>query len=90
MAAADENWTTADDDAATESAVLQQAIALHPTQVTLDELIRELAGEAAGFAERDRIERAVRDLTATGLLHHRGDFVLPTRASLRFQELLDR
>ena len=90
MAAAGENWTTADDDAATESAVLQQVIALHPTQVTLEELVRELAAEAAGFAERDAIERAVRDLTATGLLHHRDGFVLPTRASLRFHELLDR
>lgn len=90
MVAAGKNWTTADDDAAIESAVLQQVIALHPTQVTLDELVRELAGEAAGFAERDAIERAVRDLSATGLLHDRQGFVLPTRASLRFQELLDR
>ena len=90
MAAAGENWTTADDDAATEAAVLQQVIALHPTQVTLDELARELAGEDAGFAERDAIERAVRDLSAAGLLHYRDGFVLPTRASLRFHELLDR
>jgi len=90
MTAAGERWTTADDDAATESAVLQQLIALHPTQVTLAELIRELAGEEAGFAERDAIERAVRDLTATGLLHHRDDFVVPSRAALRFSELLDR
>jgi hypothetical protein len=85
-----DNWTTGAADAATESAVLQQVLALHPTQVTLVELIRELAGESVAFAERDAIERAVRDLTAAGLLHHRDSFVLPTRAALRFSELLDR
>jgi hypothetical protein len=90
MSAADENWTTADDDAATESALLQQVIALHPTQVTVEELVRELAGESSGFRERDAIERAVRDLAAAGLLHHREGFVVPTRAALRFSELLDR
>ncbi|MET0557793.1 MAG: hypothetical protein ABW065_03865 [Solirubrobacterales bacterium] len=90
MSAAGENWTTADDDAAIESALLQQVIALHPTQVTVEELVRELAGETSGFTERDAIERAVRDLSATGLLHHREGFVVPTRAALRFSELLDR
>jgi hypothetical protein len=90
MSAAGENWTTAEDDDATQSALLQQVIALHPTQVTTEELIRELAGESPDFAERDAIERAVRDLAAAGLLHHREGFVAPTRAALRFSELLDR
>lgn len=90
MTGRDDNWTTATDDDATEAAVLQQVIALHPTQVTLAELIRELSGEDAAFAERDAIERAVRDLTAAGLLHHRENFVQPTRAALRFSDLLDR
>lgn len=90
MPAAGDNWTTAEDDAATESALLQQVLALHPTQVTIEELVRELAGEFPTFAERDAIERAVRDLAATGLLHHREDFVAPTRAALRFSELFDR
>ena len=61
-----------------------------PTQVTLAELVREVGGEAAEFAERDAIERAVRDLTGAGLLHRHDAFVLPTRAALRFSELLDR
>jgi hypothetical protein len=85
-----DNWTTAADDAAAESAVLQQVLALHPTQVTLSELVRELGGQSAAFAERDAIERAVRDLAAAGLLHQHERFVLPTRAALRFSELLDR
>jgi len=70
-------------DAATESAVLQQVLALHPTVVTLAELIREI-GEGDG----DAVERAVRDLAGAGLLHRSESFVLPTRAALRFDELL--
>ena len=63
---------------------------LHPTQLTLAELVREVGGERPSFAERDAIERAVRDLGGAGLLHRHDDFVLPTRAALRFSELLDR
>jgi hypothetical protein len=85
----DDNWTPAAEDAATESAVLRQILNLHPVLVTVAELVREVAGESPGFAERDAIERAVRDLTGAGLLHSHEDFLLPTRAALRFSELLD-
>jgi hypothetical protein len=84
----DDSWTPAAEDAAAESAVLQQVLDFHPVQVTLVELIREVGGESPGFAERDAIERAVRDLTGAGLLHSQGAFVAPTRAALRFNELL--
>lgn len=84
------SWSTKGDDLTTESAVLQQLLVLHPAQLTVAELVREIGGEQPGFAERDAIERAVRDLSGVGLLHHRDDFVLPTRAALRFSELLDR
>jgi hypothetical protein len=90
MAGTDDNWTTQGNDLATESAVLQHLLDLHPAQLTLAELIREIGGEQPGFAERDAIERAVRDLGGVGLVHHRDDFVAPTRAALRFSELLDR
>jgi hypothetical protein len=86
----DDSWTPAAGDAATESAVLQRLLDLHPVQVTAAELVREVGGESPGFAERDAIERAVRDLTGAGLLHSHDAFVLPTRAALRFSELLDR
>jgi hypothetical protein len=82
--------TTRAADDAVESAVLSVLIALHPTQVTLEELVREVAGEGAGFAERDAIERAVRDLGGAGLLHQVDARTFPTRAALRFSELLDR
>lgn len=84
------NRTPMPEDAATESAVLQQLLALHPIQVTAAELLREVGGESPTFGERDAIERAVRDLTGAGLLHRHQAFVVPTRAALRFNELLNR
>jgi hypothetical protein len=90
MAPTDESPTPAAGDAATEAAVLQQLLDLHPVQVTAAELVREIGGESPGFAARDAIERAVRDLSGAGLVHSRDSFVLPTRAALRFSELLDR
>jgi hypothetical protein len=90
MTESDDSWTTKAGDVATESAVLQQILALHPAQLTISELIRELASDRPEFAERDAIERAVRDLCGSGLVHRNYDFVMPTRAALRFSELLDR
>ena len=86
----DDTRTSSREDAATESAVLQHVLALHPAQVTIAELTREVSGEPEEFAGRDAIERAVRDLTGAGLLHSHDSFVLPTRAALRFDELLNR
>lgn len=86
----DDSRTTEECDLATESAVLQLVLDLHPTLLTVTEIVREVAGEDAGFAERDAVERAVRDLSGAGLLHQRQAFATPTRAALRFSELLDR
>jgi hypothetical protein len=80
--------TPAAEDAATEAAVLQHLLALHPAQVTLAELVRDVGGESPGFEQRDAIERAVRDLAGAGLLHRHDSFVLPSRAAIRFDELL--
>lgn len=77
-------------DAATEVAVLQLVIDLHPAPITAAEVVRELAGEQPSFSDRDAIDRALRDLGGVGLLHRNDGFVLPTRAALRFSELLDR
>ena len=97
----DESKTTLAEDESVESAVLHQLLELHPTRLTLAELVREMAGDSGGgrsaggddgggFAERDAVERAVRDLSAAGLLHRGDQFVEPTRAALRFSALLDR
>lgn len=70
-----------------QSAVLLHVITLHPIQLTEAELVREMTNDPADGGERDRIERAVRDLARVGLLHRHGSFVLPTRAALRSYEL---
>jgi hypothetical protein len=80
--------TTAEEDAATESALLAQVLALHPATITVEELARELGG-LGDPSHRDAIERSVRDLAAAGLLHYSEPFVLPTRAALRFEQLLE-
>lgn len=90
MNVCDESRTTLAEDESVESAVLRQLLELHPTHLTLAELVRELGGDRGGFAERDAVERAVRDLSAVGLLHQGDQFVEPTRAALRFSDLLDR
>lgn len=84
-----ERRTNRDEDEAVESAVLRQLLDLHPAQLTLEELRREMGGDR-GFAEHDALERAVRDLAGVGLVHRGTEFVTPTRAALRFSDLLDR
>lgn len=78
-----------DEDAELESAVLQLLLDLHPARLTMGELVREIAGERPGFAARDALERAVRDLAAAGLVHRGEALVEPSRAALRFSQLLD-
>ncbi|MDX6625030.1 MAG: hypothetical protein QOE56_19 [Solirubrobacterales bacterium] len=89
MGGIEDNWSTRAGDIATESAVLQLVLDLHPVLLTVAEVVREVAGEEAAFAERDSVERAVRDLSGAGLLHRKDEFAIPTRAALRFSELLD-
>ena len=79
---------TVDEDRAEESAVLQHVLALHPAAVTVEELVRELDPDRDSFSGRDAVERAVRDLAGAGLLHRSESLVLPTRAALRFDQLL--
>jgi hypothetical protein len=85
----EENPTNQSEDTRVESALLQRVLELHPTRVTGDELVRDLAGEEGDFAARDSVERAIRELTGAGLLHRTDDgFVTPTRAALHFGDLL--
>ena len=48
----------------------------------------EIAGKGCDFAQRDAIERAVHSLAGCGLLHRSEALVLPSRAALRFDDLL--
>ena len=91
MAAEDDSVTNEAADTQVESALLQRLLDLHPARMTVDELVRDLAGEDAGFGPRDEVERGIRELTGAGLLHRGEDgLVSPTRAALRFAELLGR
>lgn len=77
------------EDATIEAAVLQQLLALHPVRLTRVEVVREIAGETSDFAQTDQVERAIDQLSVAGLLHVNGNVVLPSRAALRFYELLE-
>lgn len=80
--------TTASEDDRDQSAVLHEVLFIYPEQITLEELLLAMTTINAGdFCGRDRIERAVRDLIAVGLLHRIGELVLPTRAAVRFYTL---
>lgn len=83
----DERATTAALDDRDQARVLHEVLFIYPESMTLAELTRELTAGTTDFQERDRIERAVRDLVAGGLLHRVGDLVLPTRAAVNFHLL---
>jgi hypothetical protein len=70
-----------------EGEVLRHVIEVHPATLLLSDLIREL-GSPSDFAQRDGIERAVRELVKGGLLFRCEGTVLPTRSALRAYELL--
>jgi predicted transcriptional regulator len=56
-------------------------IVLDRRHLHIDELARELGDPP------DRVEVAVAALVGAGLLHRHDEFVLPTRAAVRFDEL---
>lgn len=85
--AIDERATTAAEDIKDRARVLREVLDLYPETLTLDELVRELTVDSVEFQERDRVQRAVRDLIAGGLIHRVGDLVLPTRAAVNFHGL---
>jgi hypothetical protein len=73
------------EDVDDQSRVMREVLELNPEMRTRDELVRELTFASTDFEERDRIERAIRDLAAGGLLHIRaGDLVLPTQPAVHF------
>lgn len=84
---ADRAMTTAEEDAREERRVLREVLSYYPSSFTLEELIRELTVCSVELSDRDAIERAVRDLSAGGLLHQMSALVLPTRAAVLYYEL---
>lgn len=76
------------EDRQEERAVLLHVVESHPTTLRLSDLIRDLS-DPEDFHERDRLERAVRELIKGGLLFRSGGAVLPTRSALYAYELLE-
>jgi hypothetical protein len=76
------------EDRREEGAVLRHVIAVHPATLLLSDLIREL-GDPSDFAQRDGIERAVRELVKAGLLFRCEGTVLPTRQALYLWQTLE-
>jgi hypothetical protein len=76
------------EDQRDERAVLLHVVESQPTTLRLSDLLRDLS-DPEDFAERDRIERAVRELVKGGLLFRTEGAVLPTRSALYAYELLD-
>lgn len=56
-------------------------------RLSVRELVRDITAQPDDFATSDPVQRAVRDLVRAGLVHRHGDFVSPTRASVRFHEI---
>lgn len=76
-----------DEDQCYRQAILTLLLDLHPSQLSAQELDRELAPEGR-FAEIDAVRRAVDFLVRVGLLRREGTSVLPTRSALVFEELV--
>jgi hypothetical protein len=90
--AGDPAITTHDEDDREEAAILRLILELHPAELTLDELNREIIGGSRAFPDLDATQRAVRDLAGSGLLHRPGEdeTVRPTRAAVRLYDLWER
>jgi hypothetical protein len=65
--------------------VLRHILSWHPTILRTRDLIREISPDPREFAHRDKVNRAVRELTKIGLLHSQGECVLPTPSAVYLQ-----
>jgi len=79
--------TTAQEDEIMQRSVLTQVLVLHPAQLTILELSLRVESELRD-CEQDAVERAVRELSRDGLLSCDCRRIAPSRAAVRFDELL--
>jgi hypothetical protein len=79
--------TPAQEDEIVERSVLTEVLVLHPAQLTILELALRVETCRQG-CERDAIERAVRELARDGLITCDCRRLAPSRAAVRFDELL--
>ncbi len=72
-----------------QGVVLIHVPTIYPAHLRMLEVVRELTGDLDSFAKGGQIERAMRDLIGVGLFFRCEGLVLPTRAALRFNQILD-
>jgi len=70
-----------------QAVVLVQVLTNWPTHLRVSDLLREIVNDPRDFAQRDKVERAVRDLVGAGLVFRCESVVMPTRAALHFNRL---
>jgi hypothetical protein len=79
--------TTAHEDEIMQRSVLTQVLVLHPVQLTILELALRVESDLRD-CEQDAVERAVRELSRDGLIFCDCRRITPSRAAVRFDELL--
>ena len=79
--------TPAHEDEIMQRSVLTQVLVLHPAQLTILELALRVESELRD-CEQDAVERAVRELSRDGLVLCDCRRLSPSRAAVRFDELL--
>ena len=79
--------TPAQEDEIMQRSVLTQILVLHPAQLTILELSLRVESDLRD-CEQDAVERAVRELSRDGLVFCDCRRISPSRAAVRFDELL--
>jgi hypothetical protein len=79
--------TTAQEDEIMQRSILTQVLVLHPAQLTILELSLRVESDLRD-CEQDAVERAVRELSRDGLVFCDCRRISPSRAAVRFDELL--
>ncbi len=77
----------AHEDETMQRSVLTQVLVLHPAQLTILELALRVEADLRS-CEQDAVERAVRELARDGLILCDCRRLSPSRAAVRFDELL--
>lgn len=75
-------------DALLEATVLELVLSRHHARFTATDLARELGAASQGRSDRSTVDRVIASLVEVGLLYRDGDFVLPSPAARRFDQLL--
>lgn len=77
-------------DLTDEALVLDRLLSRWPIQLQETDLQRELKLGDGEFQHRDRVERAVEQLSWAGLALRNGEVVIPTRPALQYHLLSDQ